>query len=335
VVPTANLQLKEAPYAILGNPECKHWDFVKDVFSKVQKKGLGDRIQLINITAEIFRDKEFKTKVEENIREKTCFFIHDSSLTPGEWLSRLEFANYAMKYASAHAVIDVIPYMLFSRQDRKDESRVAISARVVADAISRYADRVITVDLHAPQIQGFYDIPLDNLYSAPFVSKKIFSEHPDMLSENLVVMSPDAGGAGRAKSFINEIIKDHNFTPELVIGYKQRPKSGEISDYRILGNVSGKDVIIVDDILDSGKTLITASENLKAKGAKKIYAYVTHSIFTKGMNPLKPHFEKIFVSNTRKIDIKDSQLEIIDLSDLFAEAIYRTAVGESLSQLFE
>jgi ribose-phosphate pyrophosphokinase len=335
VVPTANLQPKEAPYAILGNPRCKHWDFVKDVFSKVQEKGLEDRIQIINITAEIFRDGEFKTKVEENIREKTCFFIHDSSLSPGEWLTRLEFANYAMKYASAHAVIDVIPYMLFSRQDRKDESRVAISAKVVADAISMYADRVITVDLHAPQIQGFYGIPLDNLYSAPFVSKKIFSEHPDMLSENFVVMSPDAGGAGRAKSFINEIIKDHNFTPDLVVGYKQRPRAGEISDYRILGDVAGKDVMIIDDILDSGKTLITASENLKAKGAKKIYAYVTHSIFTKGMNPLKAHFEKIFVSNTRKIDIKDSQLEIIDLSDLFAEAIYRTCEGESLSQLFE
>jgi ribose-phosphate pyrophosphokinase len=335
VVPTADSHLKEAPYAILGNPECKHWNFVKNVFSKVQEKGLEDRVQLINITAEFFGDKEFKTKIKENVRGKTCFFIHDSSLEPGEWLTRLAFANSAMKYASASSVIDIIPYMLFSRQDRKDESRVAISARVVADVIGLYADRVITVDLHAPQIQGFYDIPLDNLYSAPFVSKKIFSGYPDMLSENLVVMSPDAGGAGRAKTFIHEISKVYNITPALVIGYKERPSVEEISDYKILGDVAGKDVMIIDDILDSGKTLVKAAENLKAKGANKIYAYVTHSLFTKGIEPLKKNFEKIFVSNTRTIDIKDEKLEIIDLSDLFAEGIYRTAEGESLSQLFE
>ena len=308
---------------------------MEDTYSRARNLGLEDRIELIEITAEFFRDNEFKTKIKKSIRGKTCFLIHDSSLPPGEWLSRLAFANYAMKYASAREVIDVIPYMLFSRQDRKDESRVAISAKVVADIIGLYADRVITVDLHAPQIQGFYDIPLDNLYSAPFVSKKILQNHPEILSENLAVMSPDAGGAARAKNFIHEISKLSGITPTLVIGYKDRPKPGEIGDYRILGDVEGRDVLIVDDILDSGKTLARAAENLKARGSRNVYAYVTHSIFTNGIEPLKNYFERIFVSNTRPIEIIDEKLEVIDLSDLFGEAIYRTAEGESLSQLFE
>ena len=294
------------------------------------------KVPLSPVIIKNFANGEIYVKIEEKVRGNDVFVIQTLSSPVNENLMELLIMIDALHRASAERINVVCPLLCYSRQDRKTTSREPITAKLVANLITKAgADRLLTVDLHADQIQGFYDIPLDNLYSAPFVSKKIFSGYPNMLSENLVVMSPDAGGAGRAKTFIHEISKVYNITPALVIGYKERPSAGDIDDYKILGNVAGKDVMIIDDILDSGKTLVKAAENLKAKGANKIYAYVTHSLFTNGIEPLKKNFEKIFVSNTRTIDIKDEKLEIIDLSDLFAEGIYRTAEGESLSQLFE
>lgn len=318
---------------IMGNSKGGSWEFIKKVHEKVEKK-LEEKVELIELEIREFRDKEIKVKIKENIREKICFFVHDSSLDPSRWFLELGLVNYALKYSSAAKVIDILPYLFFSRQDRKDESRVAINARVVADLISKYADRIITVDLHAPQIQGFYDIPLDNLYSFPTAVTHIFNNHPE-IKENLAMMSPDAGGAERAIAFLKRFTKLFGKEAGLVFGYKHRAKPGKIEEYRLAGDINNKNVLIVDDIIDSGETLINASKVLKEHKAKKIFAYATHALFTEGFEKLKPYFDKIFISNTRQIKIKDEKLEIIDLTDLFAETIYNIFTKQSLSKLFE
>jgi len=320
---------------IIGNLNSDYNYFIHDVYKKVKEK-LEDKVQLVDIEIKKFRDKEIKVKIKNNVREKICFYIHDCSLEPNDWFLQLAFINYALKNSSAGKIIDVIPYLYFSRQDRKDESRVAINARVVADVISLYADRIITCDLHSPQIQGFYSIPLDNLYSFPYAIDQMLKddETKQELVDGLAIMSPDAGGVKRAEAFLKRLSKKINKEIGLVIGYKQRPKEGEISDYRILGNVEEKNVLIVDDIIDSGNTLINAAEELRKNGARKIFAYATHGLFTEGYEKLK-EFDKIFVSNTKPQKNKGENIKIVDLTDLFAEAIYRISVGESLSSMFD
>ncbi|MCX6710077.1 MAG: ribose-phosphate diphosphokinase [Candidatus Woesearchaeota archaeon] len=333
--------LIDKPFAILANPEGRCWKFAEEVYSKVKKmckreEGLEDKIALIGIEIKRFRDGEIKPKIQENIRKKTCFFIHDSSLNPDEWFLQVHLINYAIKFSSASELIDIFPYLPFSRQDRKDESRVPISARSIADALCLYANRVITVDVHAPQIQGFYNLPFDNLLSFPYAVKQIFDKHPELLEEELAIMTPDAGGTLRASTFKDKIVTNYNKETNLIVGYKQRPKAGEVSnDYRIAGDAEGRNVIIIDDIIDSGNTLVKASQALKNANANKIYTYSTHALFTDGFSTVKPYFERVFVSNTRMPAISDEKLEILDMSPLIAEAIYRTAVGESLSALFK
>lgn len=317
--------------SLIYNPKTNHSDFVKNIYKKLKNK-LEEKVELIELEIKKFRDEEIKVKIKENIREKNCFFIHDSSLSPVEWFTHLCFVNYALKFSSAKMIVNILPYLLFSRQDRKDESRVAINAKVIADSISLYANRVITIDLHAPQIQGFYNIPLDNLYSFPYAIKYIFNKYPQ-LKENLVIMSPDAGGVERARAFLKRFVKEFKKNAELVFGYKHRPKEGEIDEYKLVGEVKNKNVLIIDDIVDSGNTLINASKILKEKGAKKIFAYVTHAIFSEGYEKIKPHFDKFFITNTRYVPYKE--VEIVDLTDLIAEAIYRISTQKSLSELFE
>ena len=316
---------------LLANPDSSIWGFVQDIYHKLLEKGLD--LSLVEIKIKRFRDREMKVKITENVREKTCFFVHDSTLEPSEWFTQLALINYAIKYASASKIIDVLPYLYFSRQDRKDESRVAINARVVADIVSLYTDRVITIDLHAPQIQGFYSIPLDNLYSFPVAVEYIFNTYPEM-RENLVVMSPDAGGVNRARSFMERFRDKFKRSSYLVFGYKYRPREGEVGEYKLLGDVNEKNVIIVDDIVDSGNTLINAARVLREHGARRVYAYVTHALFTEGFEKVRDHFDRFFVTNTRPLGIQDERLEIINISTLFTEAIYRIATKKSLSGLF-
>jgi ribose-phosphate pyrophosphokinase len=213
---------------IIADPEGKAWEFACSIYNNLNSR--DKKYYLSKFQVKRFRDNEIKVKIKDNIRRKNCFFIHDSSLHPSEWLTQLIFANEVMKNSSADEIIDVLPYMKFSRQDRKDESRVSINSKAVADVISRYADRVLTLDAHFTQIQGFYSIPLDNLYSSKILLQHLREKHPDSL-ENIVVMSPDTGGTSRAKAFANTLgIED------IVIGYKYRPKAGEIGEFRIIGN---------------------------------------------------------------------------------------------------
>ena len=241
--------------------------------------------------------------------------------------------------ASAESVSFVLPDILYSRQDRKDRPHVPISARALANSISPGLKRIITMELHASQIQGFYPdkLPLDNLYSFPDAVKHFREHHLEDLKK-LVLVSPDAGGAERTRSFLQRLIRAQRENNEyneysFALISKIRPSAGEIEEMRLVGDVKDKNCLIVDDIIDSGTTLCKAAELLKESGAKKIFAYATHGIFSKGTEELLKNFDAIMTSNTHSIE--NHRVEVIDVSGVFAEAIYRDIKGHSISKLFE
>ena len=312
---------------IIANPEGNAWGFANDIYKNLSKR--DKKFKLNELRVEKFRDGETKVRIKENIRRANCFFIHDSSLHPDEWKTQLHFVNHAMKFSSANEIVDVLPYHKFLRQDRKDESRVGVNAKAIADMIGLYADRVLTIDAHFEQIQGFYDIPVDNLYSSITLSEYLRERHPELL-KNVVVMSPDVGGTTRARGFANKLgIED------IAIGHKHRPKPGEISeDYKIVGDVAGRDVLLIDDIVDSGGTLVTAAVTAKKLGAKQVYSYCTHGVFSEGARERMAGGLDLAIVSDSIYQPSHEGIEVMPLAPLFAEAIYRTNEGESLSELF-
>lgn len=312
---------------LLADPESKSWQIAQDIFSYLEKK---TSVKLIKINIKNFRNKEKKIKIEENVRKQNCFFIHDSGKHPEAWFFELLASLEALKGAGAQEITVILPCLLYSRQDRKDESRVALTAKMIADCVSMYASRVVTIDLHADQIQGFYRIPLDNLRSFPVVTSYLKEKHPEFLT-NLVLAATDAGAVKLAYAFAKRLEK-LGIKSDIAIGSKHRPKEGEVDEFKFVGDVQGKNVFIAEDIIDSGNTLVRCAEVLKKQGANKIYVYATHGIFTEGFEKLKI-VDKIFVGNTFPEQNKE-HVEVISLTDLLAEAIYREARGESLSELF-
>ena len=313
--------------AIIADPSSSGWDFASKLYEKIRDK--TDKFELNKVNIKKFRDKEIKPKIELNIRNKDCYFIHDSNKDPKSWFLELCLINSAIKGSSAERIIDVLPYLRFCRQDRKDESRVPISAKVVSDVIGIYADRVLTMDVHSHQIQGFYNIPFDNLYSFPTVISNINQEDSNIL-DNSVIMSTDAGGASRAKSFAERAGKK-----EVAIGYKVRNKDGDVETLKILGEVKNKNVLILDDIVDSGTTINMAAYAARMNGANKVYGYCTHGLFTKGIEYVTKNFDTFFLGDTLYNNNPPKNTRIISFVPLFAEAIYRINEGKSLSELFE
>ncbi len=313
-------------YVILADPACVGWNFALDIFEDLKSR--GGNFELSPIKIKEFRDGEIKPRIEKNVRGKSCFFIHDSNKDPSRWFLEIGLINQALEKSSAKKVIDVFPYHRFARQDRKDESRVPISAGVVARLVDEYVDSVLTLDVHNPAIDGFYKTRFDNLLSFPIVIRYL-RENFEISSENTVMMSPDAGGATRAQEFARRMGIE-----QVVIGYKVRKIEGEVDKLRISGEVSGKDVFIVDDIVDSGGTLVKASSVVREQGARKVYGYCTHGLFTKGIEYVLPHFDAFFVGDTLK-QKEDVRLKVVPFAPLFAEAIYRISNGSSLSELFD
>ena len=223
-----------------------------------------------------------------------------------------------------------MPYLRFGRQDRKDESRVSVNAKALADVVSLYADRGLTVDLHAPQIQEYFSIPFDNLYSIISLINYLRKHHEKML-QDVVLVGPDLGAAKGVESMV-KIFRNLGINARIALGHKVRDKPNEVAKSVIIGDVEGKNCLIVDDIIDTGGTMIKTAEKLKEKGAKKVYAYATHGLFTDGVEKFKV-FDKVIVSDTLKTP-KAENFEVLSLIRLFGEAIYRTATGQSLSVLF-
>jgi ribose-phosphate pyrophosphokinase len=279
-----------------------------------------------------FADMEIFVEIQENMRGEDVFVIQSTSFPTNDHLMELLIIIDALRRSSAKRVTAVIPYFGYARQDRKPGPRTPISAKLVANIITHAgADRVLTVDLHAGQIQGFFDIPTDNLYAAPVMVRDI-QERMDL--ENVMVVSPDVGGVVRARSFAKRI------DAPLAIVDKRRERPGESEVMNIIGDVVGRTCILVDDIVDSGGTLCNAAEALLLKGAKEVHAYITHGVLSGGA------VARIASSKLKELVITDSiqpteavkvarNIRVLSIAELLGEAIGRTATEASVSSLFD
>lgn len=274
-----------------------------------------------------FSDGEIWVKYADNIRGDDVFIIQPTQ-PPAENLVELLILIDAAKRASARRVTAVIPYFGYARQDRKDQPRVSITAKLVANLLTEAgADRIITMDLHAPQIQGFFDIPLDHLYSsAVFIDLFRNKNIPD-----LAVASPDVGGLKMARSFAKRLDAD------LILIDKRRPKANEAEVLNVIGSVSGKNVLIVDDLIDTAGTFVNAVAALKENGAKNIWGACTHPILSGQAVERINNSAVTSLAVTDTIPLRQSspKIELRSVAKLFAEAIQRTHNHESISSLFD
>jgi ribose-phosphate pyrophosphokinase len=278
-----------------------------------------------------FADMEVFVEVQENMRGEDVYVLQSTSFPANDNLMELLILVDAVKRSMARRITAVMPYFGYARQDRRPGPRTPISAKLVANLIERAGvDRVVTVDLHAGQIQGFFDIPTDNLFAAPTMVRDI-QEHYGV--DNLVVVSPDVGGVVRARGLAKRI------DVPIAICDKRRERPGESEVMNVIGDVDGKRCILVDDIADSGGTLVNAANALLAKGATEVIAYVTHGVLSGGA------VAKISASNLKTLVITDSiqptegtraapNIRVLSIAPLLAEAIARTAREESVSSLF-
>ncbi len=274
-----------------------------------------------------FSDGELQTSYEENIRGKDVFIVQ-STFPPGDNLLELLMMVDAAKRASARKIIAVIPYFGYARQDRKDKPRVSIASKLIANLlISAGVNRVITIDLHADQIQGFFDVPVDNLYAS-----NIFMDYIRELNlPNLIMASPDTGGTRRAASYAKAL------NTGFVICYKQRAKPNVIEKMELIGDVVGKDVIIVDDIIDTAGTITKAADLIISKGANSVRAFCTHPIFSgSAYDKLsKSKFDEIVVTDTVPLKQDLGKIKVLSTADLLSEVINRVQNFESISSLFD
>lgn len=322
-------------WMLLADKDSKSYDFAEKIRYYI-KDEYDDDVALRHLEFEEFRNEELLPYVPSNLRKKDIYFVHDSNKDPQRWWVELLLVKDLLLNSSAEKVTLVLPDMRYSRQDRKDRPHVPVSARALANSISSNTERIITMDLHAAQIQGFYpaNVPLDNLYSFPAVVKHLQENHRERL-EDLVVCSPDVGGASRARAFSSRLGKETGGkTYPFALIYKTREKPGEIEEMKFIGDdVEGKNVILVDDMIDSGGTLVEAGKLLREKGAKELICYGAHGLFTKGIDDLAEIYDFVMASNSHMIE--HEKIETVDVSPLFAEAIYRAQNGRSISKLFE
>lgn len=279
-----------------------------------------------DVKVSVFSDGEFQPSFEETVRGQDVFIVQ-STMPPTENLFELLLLVDAARRASARKIIAVIPYFGFARQDRKDKPRVAIGAKLVANMLmAAGVDRVMTMDLHADQIQGFFEVPVDHLFASTLFLKEV--EKLDQ--QNLVVAAPDAGGAKRANSYAK------NLNCGLALCHKHRKKANEIAEMTVIGDVMGKDVVIIDDMCDTAGTLTTAADLLIEKGAKSVRAFTTHAVLS------GPAFERIaaskltelIVTDTIPLQQKSDKIRVLSVADLFADVIKRLVNNESISSHF-
>ena len=289
-------------------------------------------LPLTDCTVKRFADKEIFVEIHENVRGEDVFILQSTCFPANDNLMELLILTDALRRSSARRITAVMPYFGYARQDRKSASRTPISAKLVANLITEAGvNRVITLDLHAAQIQGFFDIPTDNLYSAPVMTRDIQDNYG---TENTMIVSPDVGGVARARAIAQRVGAD------LAIVDKRRPRAGVSEVMNIIGDVSGHKCILIDDIVDSGGTLVNAAEALLKAGALEVSAYITHGVLSEGAA------ERIAASKLKELVISDSIVESdsvkatknirrISIAPLMGEAIARTASEQSVSSLLD
>jgi ribose-phosphate pyrophosphokinase len=284
-------------------------------------------INLSEISIRNFSDGEIWAKYEENVRGVDLFIIQ-STFAPSDNIMELLILIDAAKRASAKRVTAVIPYYGYARQDRKDQPRVAVTAKLCANLLVRAgADRIITVDLHSSQIQGFFDIPFDHLYASPVLIKTLNK----LGVEDLTIASPDVGGIKTARSYAKKMGGD------LLLVDKRRPAHNVAEIMHIIGNVKDRNIIIVDDMIDTGNTFINCAEALKNEGANKIYGVTVHPVFSgTALERIEASaaIDRMFVTDTVPLKRESDKIEVVTVADLLGEAIIRTHDNRSISTLF-
>lgn len=288
------------------------------------------KIPLSNISVMRFADGEIGLNIDESVRGNHIFVVQPTSKPVNEHLMEVLIMTDALKRASAASVTLLMPYFGYSRQDRKAKSRQPITAKLVADLIQTAgANRVICIDLHAAQIQGFFDIPIDNFPAAPLLAS-YFQKLP---TEDLVIVSPDHGGATRARSFARF------FETPIAIIDKRRPEPNKAEVMNVIGNVDGKTCIVIDDIIDTGGTLIEGTKALIANGAKEVYACATHGVFSENaLERLEAScIKKIVVTNTIEHDDIDQykKIVVLGIGNLLGKSILNIVKDKPISQIFE
>ncbi|GET27974.1 ribose-phosphate pyrophosphokinase [Prolixibacter sp. SD074] len=302
------------------------------IFSGTQTRYLAEKISssaglhLGRSSCPVFSDGEFEPCYEETIRGSHCFIVQ-STFPPADNILELLLMIDAAKRASAYKIIAVIPYFGYARQDRKDKPRVSIGAKLMADMFSAAGiDRLITMDLHADQIQGFFDVPVDHL-----TASTLFIPHIRKMNlENLVVASPDVGGTKRANTYSKFLGTD------MVICHKSRSQANVVGNMTVIGDVKGKDVVIIDDMIDTAGTITKAANLMKEKGANTVRAFATHAVLS------GPAYERIDKSDLDEIYFTDSiplrkksdKIKIISCSGLIADVIQKVYKNESISTSF-
>lgn len=303
------------------------------VFSGTNSRYLAEKIcnslgcPLGRMNIEHFADGEFAVSYEESIRGRDVFLVQ-STFPSSDNLMELLLMIDAAKRASAHYITAVIPYFGWARQDRKDKPRVSIGAKLIADLLSKAGiTRLITMDLHADQIQGFFDVPVDHLYGST-----VFMEYirKNMSLENLVVATPDVGGTKRANSYAK-----HLGVP-MVICHKSRLKANEIAEMRIIGDVQDKDVLLVDDIVDTAGTITKAADLMKENGARSVCAIASHAVMSDpaSMRVDQSTLKEMIFTDSIPYPHKCEKVKILSVADLFAEAIKRVCSHESITTLY-
>jgi len=288
--------------------------------------------KLVNSSIRKFSDGEIYIEINENIRGNSIFIIQSISSPANDNLMELLLCIDALKRSSAKNITAVIPYFGYARQDRKVVPRTSISAKLVSNLITMAgAARVVTVDLHAGQIQGFFDIPVDNLFATPIFARHIKKK---IKKKNLICVAPDVGGVERARALGRKL------DVGLSIIDKRRPSPGKSQVMNVIGNVKGKTCIIVDDIIDSGGTIVNAADALKKRGAKEVHVYVTHGVLSgEAVEKIKKSkIKNLVVTDT--IDNSDKakkarNIEVLTISNLLAEAMKRISNSTSVSDLFK
>ncbi|MBI2794574.1 MAG: ribose-phosphate pyrophosphokinase [Ignavibacteria bacterium] len=299
----------------------------QEIASKIAR---ASHRELSHVTIRNFADGELWVKFEENVRGVDLYIVQ-STFAPSDNLMELLLLIDAAKRASALRITAVIPYFGYARQDRKDQPRVAITAKLVANLLTQAgANRVITMDMHTPQLQGFFDIPLDHLYSSSVTINVI----QKMDLGNVVVASPDVGGVKNARAYAKMLGDDI----DLVVVDKRRPKHNDVEVMNIIGDVKGRNVIIVDDLIDTGTTFVKCAEALRGNGAETIIGMCTHAVFSNdAVRKISSSgaVSKVFVTDTIPLTSTNPKIEVISVAGLFAEAIIRTHENQSISSLFE
>ena len=302
------------------------------VFSGTNSRYLAEKIceslscDLGKMNIQHFADGEFSVSYEESIRGCDLFLVQ-STFPNSDNLLELLLMIDAAKRASAHSIVAVIPYFGWARQDRKDKPRVSIGAKLIADMLGAAGiDRLITMDLHADQIQGFFDVPVDHLYGS-----KVFIEYIEALNlENLVIATPDVGGSKRASSYAK-----HLGAP-MVICHKSRSKANVVDSMQVIGDVRGMDVVLIDDMVDTAGTITKAGDLMLANGATSVRAIATHAVMS------DPASQRVDASGLCEMVFTDSipfdkeckKVNVLSVADLFAEAIKRVCNNESISSLY-